>query len=124
MKGETNKIERVCSLDCVIIKRDKVIVFDHDDIDILSILCDGLRDRKIENVVICQNIEESFNCEVSTYVTRQEMGEILEVYRMYDFSDKVFVVSDSNQYGSIFNYVRNGIMTKQEMAEALLCKIC
>ncbi len=122
MKGGMNKTEMISSLENVIIK-DKVIVFDHDDIELFSILCDGLRDRKTDNIVVWQSIEESFNREYFTYVTQQKLDEILEVYHMYDFSDKVFVVSDPNQYGSLLNYLKTGILTKQEMVDSLLYNI-
>ena len=42
---------------------------------------------------------------------------------MYDFSDKVSIISDTDQYGCLFNYVKTGILTKQEMVDALLYKI-
>ena len=51
------------------------------------------------------------------------MDEILNFYRMYDFSDKITVISDSDQFGSLINYVKTGILTKQEMVDALLYKI-
>ena len=41
---------------------------------------------------------------------------------MYDFSDKVDVIADSPQYASMLNYVKTGILSKEEMIEALLYK--
>jgi hypothetical protein len=43
-----------------------------------------------------------------------------ELYRMYEFSDRFVVLSESEQYGSIWNYVRSGIMTPEEALELLI----
>jgi hypothetical protein len=100
----------------------KVLIFD-DDLDILHLIYDGLKYKEITNVEIWHCIEEASDYKYSTYIMRKEMDEILEIYNMYDFSDKVIVVSNSNQYGSLFNYVKTGILTKQEMVDSLLYKI-
>ncbi len=47
-------------------------------------------------------------------------AEFMEVYRSYEFSDKFVVLSESEQYGSIWNYVRNGIITVDEAFDQLI----
>ena len=47
-----------------------------------------------------------------------ENSEVLELYRMYEFSDRFIVLEESCQYGSIWNYVRKGLITAEE---ALAC---
>lgn len=117
------KTEAVCRLENLIGDGKKVFVYGHNDMGILHLIYEGLKKKKTSNVEILQCIGESSNYEYSTYVTRKEMDEILEIYHMYDFSDKVSVVSEPDQYGNLFNYVKNGILTKQEMVDALLYKI-
>ena len=117
------KSEAVCRLNNSINEGKKVLIFDDDDSDILHLIYDGLKYKEITNVEIWHSIEEASDYKYSTYIMWKEMDEILEIYNMYDFSDNVIVVSNSNQYGSLFNYVKTGILTKQEMVDALLCKI-
>ena len=117
------KSEAVCRLEKFINDGKKVLIFDADDLDILHLIYYGLKYQEITDVEIWHCIEEASDYKYSTYITRKEMDEILEIYNMYDFSDKVIVVSNSNQYGSLFNYVKTGILTKQEMVDSLLYKI-
>lgn len=100
-----------------------VVLFDHNGIDIMQLLCKELVSRKTPNVEIWQSIGEELNAELSKYVSKEIIDKAIDIYRMYDFSDKVFVISDSDQYGSMFNYLKTGILTKQEMVDALLYKI-
>ena len=102
---------------------NKVIILDYDSLDIIHLLCKVLVSKNISNVEIWQSIEEKPNSEHAKYVSKEDIDNVINIYRMYDFSDKVFVVSDTDQYGSMFNYVKNGIVSKQEMVDALLYKI-
>ena len=45
---------------------------------------------------------------------------IFELYSIYDFSDRLVIMTDSKQYGSIWNYVDAGILTIEEAIDALL----
>lgn len=123
MTISTNKRGSVRSLESVVNNGKKLVVYYHDNLEILSLLCAGLEAGKMNNAEILQCTEECSNYECSTYVTRREIDEFLELYHMYDFSDRVLVISDYDQYGSLFNYVKNGILTKQEMVDALLSQI-
>lgn len=57
------------------------------------------------------------------YIELSEMNSIIKSYFLYDFSNKVFVISNSIQYGTLLNYVETGIMTRQEMVKSLLYKL-
>ena len=102
---------------------NQLIIFDYDNLDVLHLLYKELDSKNIFNVKIWQSIEEKSNSEHAKYVSKEDIDNVINFYRMYDFSDKVFVVSDTDQYGSMFNYVKNGIVSKQEMMDALLYKI-
>ena len=117
------KSEAICRLEKFINDGKKVLIFDADDLDILHLIYDGLKYQEITDVEIWHCIEEASDYKYLTYIMRKEMDEILETYNMYDFSDKVIVVSNSNQYGCLFNYVKTGILTKQEMVDSLLYNI-
>ncbi len=101
----------------------KVILVDLMDSDIIKLLLMRIREKNCEYVNIwhCidfKSVDSHLNC-----LPQSKMDIILEIYRTYDFSDKVFVISDSDEYGSLFNYVKTGILTKREMVDSLLYKI-
>lgn len=45
--------------------------------------------------------------------------EALELYRMYEFSDRFIVLEENDKFGSIWNYVRNGMISAEEALECL-----
>ncbi len=53
-------------------------------------------------------------------VTEKEMRNYLEIYRSYESSDKLILLSDSRNYGSGWNYVSTGLLSVEEMFEAML----
>ena len=118
-----NDIEIREKLNTSITSGNKVIILNHDSLDIIHLLCEVLVSKNISNVEIWQSIEEKPYSELSKFVSREIVDKSICIYRMYDFSDKVFIISDSDQYGNLFNYVKTGILTKQEMVEALLYTI-
>lgn len=118
-----NDIEIREKLNTSITSGNKVIILDYDSLDIIRLLCEVLVSKNISNVEIWQSIEEKPNSELSKFVSRESVNKAIYIYRMYDFSDKVSVISDSDQYGNLFSYVKTGMLTKQEMVDALLYKI-
>ena len=40
-------------------------------------------------------------------------------YYMYEYTDELSVIKDDPQYPSMLNYVKTGLLTKEEMIEAL-----
>lgn len=53
-------------------------------------------------------------------MTQDEMNSILEFHRMYEFSDRICVFARNESYGNILNYVATGILSEEEVFEALL----
>lgn len=53
-------------------------------------------------------------------ITKQEYNFILQLYRMYEFSDRLKIISPSLQFGSMLNYLSTGIISMEEYFEALL----
>lgn len=57
---------------------------------------------------ICKKIsEEEYNC-------------LRSIYDTYEYSNRVVMVSLRQSCGSLFNYVNNSILTKEEFFEAIL----
>lgn len=42
------------------------------------------------------------------------------LYHTYEFSDRFKVIGRNRQYGGLFNYVDNGLLTEQEVFELIL----
>ncbi|MCI8959116.1 MAG: hypothetical protein HFG62_08355 [Lachnospiraceae bacterium] len=53
-------------------------------------------------------------------ITKEDHEVLYRLYRMYEFSDRLRVMETEGQYGGLENYVRLGILTREEMFEALL----
>jgi hypothetical protein len=109
----------LCSLEYKIKNGKNIFVFFMEDKDFLSHLCD--ESKKIRHdIEIWQSIEKNLNDSCVKYVSDSFIQKVIEVHNLYDFSDKISIVTRCNQYGSIMNYVKNGILTKNEMIDALL----
>lgn len=53
-------------------------------------------------------------------VTEGEMRVLLGVYRSYEPSDHLLLLSDNRIYGSLWNYVKSGLLSSEEMFDAML----
>lgn len=53
-------------------------------------------------------------------ITQEEYESIYEIYSMYEFSDRIQIISQNSQYASMLNYIKTGILTMEEMFEAWL----
>lgn len=47
-------------------------------------------------------------------LSEEECRSLRQLYTMYDFSDRFFMISEESQYGSLLNYVKTGIITNEE----------
>ena len=103
---------------------DLVILIDIDEaILVTNMLCSSKAlEKTSKKVVIISTVTFSLDGGNHTfrYVTEEEMSVILEVYRSYEASDHLILVSDSGIYGEPWNYIDNGMLTFEEMFTALL----
>lgn len=60
-------------------------------------------------------------CAGFTYkqIAGKEQEQLLQLYHMYEFSDRFSVISAESTYGSLFNLVEAGLLAMEEAAEAL-----
>ena len=99
----------------------KIIVYDLDDENLLRKICDEIKCRS--QILIWTTCKFDNPGECIEHIDGTSMRSIMSLYNLYDFSDKVVVISDSTQYGSLFNYVNTGVLSSDEMVKALLYKI-
>lgn len=118
------KTEVICHLEEMIKNGMHVFIFDHDDMRIPDIMTRELERRDISDVMIWHACEDLPNGRYLKRIPLDQMSEILRMYRLYDFSGGITVISEAGNYGSLFNYVRGGILSIEEMVEALLYGIC
>ncbi len=100
-----------------------IIIFNLNNLVVLHSLYDCLVCGMYSNIEIWQSIEEMPMQSQSCYLVKDQLEEIIEIYCMYQFSDKVSVVTNSAQYGNLINYIQTGIITEKEFVDALLYKI-
>lgn len=50
----------------------------------------------------------------------KEYKELIRLYYMYEFSDKVRIIGRTNQHGNLMNYVDNGLVTEEEISDLIL----
>lgn len=48
-----------------------------------------------------------------------KMKDIVDMFLLYEFTDKITLLTDNPAFPSLMNYVDQGILTEQELAEAL-----
>lgn len=53
-------------------------------------------------------------------ISYEEYCDIEELYYMYEFSDRIYLLTDTAQYGSLGNYISSGLLTEEEIFTALL----
>lgn len=65
---------------------------------------------------------DNFYIDNSSYmaITENEYRIIQNYFNMYEFSDRLCIVSPTSQYGSMLNYLYTGLITEEEYLEALL----
>lgn len=52
-------------------------------------------------------------------IKQDDKEAMLKLYKMYEFTNKLVVLSSEEQYPSIFNYYRQGLLSVDELIEAL-----
>lgn len=84
--------------------------------------------KKYHKIFLVKNEnKDELVCEVIRYCNEHHKNilfldneEMYQLYNTYEFSDKVKCLTESKQYGNIFNFVRNGVITLDEAIEALI----
>lgn len=123
MSLNEEKTQIICKLEKAIVSGKRIILFNCDNNTILNTILNKIEVDKIENVEIWVKKEYYSKSKIVKVITDEEIFDLLKLYKMYEFSNRFYVVSDSEQYGNVFNYIRNGIITEEEMADALFIDI-
>ncbi len=102
---------------------DRILIFDSNNKNLEELLNQFLKSKVLHNAdkkVIIYGYSENIQNEQYRVIARSEYEDIISLYYLYEFSDKIMVISDSAQYASMRNYLSNNIISQEEYFEALL----
>lgn len=102
---------------------DSILIFDSRNKSIENLMKQFLKSKvlhKTDKKVIIYGYLENIQNDQYRVITKSEYEDSINLYHMYEFSDKFKVISDSAQYGSMLNYLTTGIISQEEYFEALL----
>lgn len=74
-------------------------------------------------IYVDKNLKQARDNKYIQVISSSEMLDILRLYQLYEFTDKIIVISDDCQYPNMFNYIQQGILSEDELVDALLYKI-
>lgn len=107
---------------------EKVIIFDckcKKVIDLFNYFINYKDLGKITSKIVILSTEkinvtlQSSNVDVCV-ISKTDLTFLLNIYRMYEFSDRITLISESSQYPSLLNYILTGMLTEEEFIDALL----
>ena len=119
----SNEFEKKCMLERKINIGKRIFIVIISDMEVITLLYSKAREKLLDRLEIWHSLKSIESNNNLTYVSEEGMNNIHGWILLYESSDKVSVISDSNQYGTLFNYVKTGILSKEEMADVLLYNI-
>lgn len=123
MSRNNKKADIIYIIEYKINNGKKIIIADSQNKKLIDLLCYGTIENDLSMMEIWHCIDGQNEKKMLHHISEIEMSELKKMHCLYDFSDKVIFISDSTQYGTLFNYVKTSILTEQEMVDALLYKI-
>ncbi|MBR0091198.1 MAG: hypothetical protein IJP92_05835 [Lachnospiraceae bacterium] len=55
-------------------------------------------------------------------ITAEEEKDLILLYYTYEFSDRFRLITDTDAYGTLWNYVQTGVLTREEALYAMITK--
>lgn len=119
-----NKTRIICALEERLNNNCKIILFNLKDDEIFHKLSISIKDKK-ENIEIwaCADDTEKNLYSFVHVISRIEMNEIMDIYRLYEFTDKLIVLSDYRLYPGLMNYVYQNVLDEKTLITAITYKI-
>ena len=123
MFDTVHKSKIVCELENEIQKGCKVIVYDLDNLDVIRSLCKTVNsNHNLVEIWTSRKYPEEIINNIKL-ITSKDIKDIMAIYHLYEFTDKLLVLSENFSYPVLLNYVLQGILTEQEMIEAFIYKL-
>lgn len=104
---------------------DKIIFIVNNSIegnDLFSEFINSDAIKKNKKKIMIMSSESSEESENYAYykLSKAEEERLMKLYLTYEFSDRFQMLAHDNNFGNIFNYVKTGVMTLEEVFEAIL----
>lgn len=104
---------------------DKIIFIVNSSIegnDLFSGFINSDAIKKNKKKIMIMSSESSEESENYAYykLSKAEEERLMKLYLTYEFSDRFQMLAHDNNFGNIFNYVKTGVMTLEEVFEAIL----
>ncbi len=120
-----NKDELLTALECYLNEYDRIILIINSSIGESDLVSKFINSEAVKNNTKKIMIMSSDNAPESEYyvyyrLSKAEEKQLVSLYMMYEFSDRFQILAYGNNFGNIFNYVNTGLMTWEEMFEAIL----
>ena len=115
MEEAVSKTSIINDLESELCIYDKIIIVDKENelaFKIIKYIAEHGGINRIKLFLLKEN--KFLNKNLYRILTKSEMTTILAVYRMYEFSNRVTIISENDTYGHLFNYVETGILTEEE----------
>ena len=106
---------------------DKITIWELPNIRLLNAFCNYasscIPEKRVlviyKKEIFAEQIQDKENC-CLIGLKPKEYDSLLDVYNMYEFSDRITVVSERSQYPSLVNYLSIGLLSEEEFFQALL----
>lgn len=121
MEVEVYNNSIVNELEALINEKNWIILFNIDNIALNRAVLAELGSRRKKNYKIwARNDIPELHENVDRFLTREEMNKILELFYLYDFSDKVRLITETKNQPTLLNFLNNGLLSENEVASILL----
>lgn len=103
---------------------DRIVLIDRSlgDQQLLDAFSDGESfkgaDRK--TLILWERADRKAGSIEWRHVAEEEAEGILRLYHLYEFSNRIAIVARGQAFGSLLDYVATGLLTREEMAAAIL----
>lgn len=118
---EINRSKIICELEEELKNNDKVIIYYLENEEFLEKIVKKLENKqsniRIWSVLRIKKINR--NIRIISY---KEAEEILRLFYLYEFTNRLIMFTESSGYPNIMNYVEQGIMTEEQVIDALFYK--
>lgn len=123
---QKNKMQYLENLKSDLQKYDKIFLVLGEEKTVLPFLtafCSVILAESKEKVLVLsvfhmENEEEYLA--IFRKITGKDALNLSRLYRMYEFSDRFFILSPDKTFGGIFNFLETGLLDRGEVFRALL----
>ena len=99
---------------------EKILLWDYCDADLLKRFLAIVKESEGNSIEVWHSNEELSSNNTSRFFLKEDLNVAVNLYRLYEFSDKVALVSDSSNFGLLFNVLKAGLISEDELFKAFL----